>query len=88
MSTGIYLAKWNDGSFSFFFGESQKTMLHALDKIGDPSDAEVRIVPPSLMRNVTFDQKEPGLFEIDADVEHMLWRECKKQVWPLEALGS
>jgi len=89
MITDIYLAKWKDGSFSFFFGQSQKTLLHALDKIGDPSDAEVRVVPPRLMRDVTFTQKDsPGIFEIDAEVEHMLWRESKKQIWPLEALGS
>ena len=89
MSTDIYLAKWKSGSFTFFFGESQKTILHALDKIGDPSEAEVRVVPPRLMRDVTFDQKdEDGIFEIDTDVEHMLWRKCKKQIWPLEALGS
>ena len=41
------------------------------------------------MREVTFDQKEDtGYFEISVEVEHMLWRECKQQVWPLEALGS
>ena len=41
------------------------------------------------MREVTFDQKEDtGHFEISVEVERMLWRECKQQVWPLEALGS
>ncbi len=85
----FYLAKWKDGSFTFFFGESQKTLLHALDKIGDPADAEVRVVSPEMMSEVTFDQQEePGIFAIDADVEHMLWQKCDKQVWPLEALGS
>ena len=89
MIIDIYLAKWKDGSFTFFFGESQETLLHALDKIGDPGEAEVRVVPPEIMSEFTFDQQdEPGIFEIDADVELMLWRECKKQVWPLEALGS
>jgi hypothetical protein len=49
----------------------------------------VRILPPELLGEVTFDQKEDtGHFEISVDVEHMLWRECKQQVWPLEALGS
>ena len=90
MSIEIYLARWNDGTFTFLFGQNQKTLLHALDAIGDPAEAEVRVVPPEQMRAVTFDQKKKGAdeFEIDADVELMIWRECRRQVWPLEALGS
>jgi hypothetical protein len=84
----IYLVKWKSGSFSFLFS-AKEGMFCELDKIGAPSDAEVRIVPPELMQEVTFDQKEDsGYFEISVDVEHMLWRECTKQVWPLESLGS
>ncbi len=90
MSTEIYLARWKDGTFTFFFDQTQKTLLHALDRIGDPSDAEVRAVPAKLMRAVTFDQKKKAEdeFEIDTDVEGSVWRKCKVQVWPLEALGS
>ncbi len=90
MGIEIYLARWKDGTFTFLFGQNQKTILHALDATGDPGEAEVRVVPPALMRNVTFDQKKKNsdMFEIDADVELMIWRECKRQVWPLEALGS
>lgn len=90
MGTEIYLARWKDGTFTFFFEQNQKTLLHALDTIGDPAEANVRAVPPELMRHVTFDQKEKGsdAYESDAEVEVMIWRKCKKQVWPLEALGS
>jgi hypothetical protein len=90
MRTQIYIARWKDGTFTFFFEQNQKTLLHALDAIGDPEEAEVRAVPPALMREVTFDQKKKGSdqFEIDAEVEEMIWRECKQQIWPLEALGS
>ena len=64
-------------------------MFLALDEIGRPSLAEVRIVPPDLMSEVFFDQKErPRHFVISVEVEHMLWRKCKKQLWPLESLGS
>ena len=90
MSTEIYLARWKDGTFTFFFDQSQRTLLHALDTIGDPAEAEVREVPAKLMRAVTFDQKKKGKeeFEIDTDVDSCIWRQCKKQVWPLEDLGS
>ena len=88
MSDSIHLVKWKSGTFSFMFS-AEHGLFHTLDKIGSPSDAEVRIIPPDLMREVTFDQKEgAGHFEISVEVEMMLWRECKKQVWPLESLGS
>jgi hypothetical protein len=90
MKTEIYIARWKDGTFTFLFGQTQKTLLHALDAIDDPEEAEVRAVPPEVMREVTFDQKkkDSDKFEIDAEVEEMIWRECKQQIWPLEALGS
>ncbi len=88
MPDQIYLVKWKSGTFSLLFS-AEHGLFDALDKIGAPSEAEVRILPPELMREVTFDQKEDtGYFEISVEVEHMLWRECKQQVWPLEALGS
>ena len=90
MKTEIYLARWKDGTFTFLFEQSQKTMLHALDVIGDPAEAEVRRVSPALLREVTFDQKKKSsdVFEIDTDVELLIWLKCKKKVWPLEDLGS
>lgn len=89
ISSDIYLVKWRDGTFSFLFGQNQQTLLHALDRLGDPSDAEVRVAPPELMAEFTLDQNdEPNVFEIDAEVEPMIWQQCPKQVWPLEALGS
>lgn len=89
MSDFVYLAKWCDGTFSFMFGQDQKTLLFALDRIGDPSDAQVRVVPPELMREISFDEKkETGHFEISEEVERVLWQKCAKQVWPLESLGS
>jgi hypothetical protein len=90
MGTEIYLARWKDGTFTFFFDQDQKTLLHALDTIGDPANAEVRAVPAELMHAVSFDQAEKGqeVFAVDTDVESLIWRKCKRQVWPLEALGS
>lgn len=90
MATVIYLARWKDGTFTFFFGQNQKTLLHALDAVGDPAEAEVRAVPLALMRPITFDQKKRGSdhYDIDVEAEMMIWRKCKKQVWPLEVLGS
>jgi hypothetical protein len=90
MKTEIYLARWKDGTFTFFFDKNQKTMSHALDAIGDPAEAEVRRVSPVLLREVTFDQKKRGsdVFEVDTDVEVLIWRKCVKKVWPLEDLGS
>jgi len=89
MGTEILLVRWRDGSFSFLFDQSQKTLFLALDPIGEPSDAEVRIVPPGLISGVFFDQeKEFGLFAISVEIEHTLWRKCTKQIWPLESLGS
>jgi hypothetical protein len=59
----IYLVRWKDGSFSFLFDQSQETLFLALDPIGEPSDAEVRLLPPDLMSGVFFDQeKEFGHF--------------------------
>ena len=89
MGAEIYLVRWKDGSFSFLFDQSQETLFLALDEIGRPSLAEVRVVPPDLMSGVFFDQRDDlGCFTISVEVEHMLWRKCKKQIWPLESLGS
>jgi hypothetical protein len=90
MKTEIYLARWKDETFTFLFEQDQQTMLDALDAIGDPAEAEVRRVSPALLREVTFDQKKKGsdVFEIDTDVESVIWRKCEKRVWPLEDLGS
>jgi hypothetical protein len=89
MGTEIYLVRWRDGSFSFLFDQSQETLFLALDPIGEPSDAEVRIMPPGLISGVFFDQeKDLGLFTISVDIEHTLWQKCTKQIWPLESLGS
>ena len=88
MESPVYLVKWKSGSFSFLFS-AKEGIFCELDKIGAPSEAEVRLVPGELMHQVTFDQQEDsGYFEISVDVEHTLWRKCTKQVWPLEALGS
>ena len=89
MGTEIYLVRWKDGSFSFLFDQSHETLFLALDEIGRPSLAEVRLVPPNLMSGVFFDQKDDlGHFVINVEVEHTLWRKCTKQLWPLESLGS
>jgi hypothetical protein len=89
MDTEIFLVRWRDGSFTFLFGESQETLFLALEPIGEPCDAEVRVVPPDLMSGVFFDQeKEFGIFVISVEIEHTLWRKCTKQLCPLEALGS
>jgi hypothetical protein len=74
MPDQIYLVKWRSGTFSLLFS-AEHGLFDALDKFGTPSEAEVRIVPPELMREVTFDQKQAtGHFEISVEVEHMLWR--------------
>lgn len=84
----LYLAKWKDGSFAFLFG-APNGMFDALDRIAPPSEAEVKVVPIELMNNLYFDQKKgTHHFEFSDNVEAGLWRECQKQVWPLEALGS
>jgi hypothetical protein len=89
MGTEIYLVRWKDGSFSFLFEQSQETLSYALDAIGNPSNAEVRKVMPDLMRDVYFDQRDAlGHFAVSIEIEHMLWRKCTKQIWPLESLGS
>src|SRR5438552_2869336 len=49
----IYLVKWKSGGFAFLFS-AKEGMFCELDKIGSPSEAEVRIVPPELMQEVTF----------------------------------
>jgi len=85
----IFIVRWRNGSFSFLFGQSQETLFLALDEIGPPSDARVRIVPPDLMCEVTFDQESDlGYFRVNVAVEEMLWRKCEKQIWPLESLLS
>ena len=86
----VLLARWKDGTFTFLFGQDQKSLLHALDAFGDPASAEVRVVPFGLLQAVTLNQPEKGdaHFEINVGVERELWRKCTRQVWPLEALGS
>jgi len=89
MGNEISIVRWRDGSFSFLFDQSQETLFLALDMIGEPSDAEVRVMPPDLMSGIFFDQeKEFGLFVISVEIEHTLWRKCTKQLWPLESLDS
>jgi hypothetical protein len=88
MEHEIYLAKWKDGSFTFLFGASNG-MFDALDRIGPPSEAEVKVLPWDLMNELYFNQKKGTChFEFSDDVEGYLWHESTKQVWPLEALGS
>ena len=88
MDDRIFLVKWKCGTFSFMFG-FEHGMFDALDRIGSPSEAEVRILPLELMRGVYIDQFEDSeRFEVSVEVGEMLWPECKKQVWPLEELGS
>lgn len=90
LETQVLLARWKDGSFTFLFAQDQKSLSQALDVISDPDGAEVRVVPPDLLREVTFNQREKGdvHFEINVGVERELWRKCSRTVWPLEALQS
>ena len=87
MPKNIYIILWRNGSSSFMFFP-KSSMFNALDRIGEPSDAIVRVVPSELMCEVTFDQDIAGdNFKISMDTTS-LWEKCTVQVWPLESLGS
>jgi hypothetical protein len=90
LESQVLLARWKDGTFTFLFAQDQQSLPDALDVIGDPAGAEVRVVPFELLQEVTFNQPEKGAahFEINVGVEREIWRKCVRQVWPLEALGS
>lgn len=88
MEPKLYLVRWRGESFTFMFG-APNGMFDALDRIGSPSDAEVKIIPIELMENLYLDEiKKTGQFKFNDDVEDLLWNRLSKQVWPLEALGS
>ena len=84
--TEIYIVRWKDQSYSLMFG-APEGMLKALDRIGDPADAEVRVVPSEVDSELWLDQVRDGRINLSLDLAD-IWQRSSKQVWPLEALGS
>lgn len=84
--TDIYIVRWKGETYSLLFG-APEGMLKALDRIGDPSDAEVRVISSEGLRELWLDQHDDGRIELSLDFQD-IWRQSPKLVWPLEALGS
>ena len=82
------IAQWTDGTYSIHLGTASYQVYDILDELGDPGDAEVRVIPSKFAGFLCLNQKErDGAFKIEP-CEYFfgvdqLWAACTKVVWPL-----
>jgi hypothetical protein len=81
------VVQWTNGTYSIHLGTGSSQLLEMLDELGDPGDAEVRVIPSKFAGYLILNQKESGGSFAIEPCEHFfsidqLWAACTKVVWP------
>jgi hypothetical protein len=83
----LFMVRWENGTYSIYFGTGKYPMHDILDEIGDPGAAEARAIPRRFAGFFCINQMTAeGRLELEACEYFVtldeLWAQCKPRLWP------